>query len=176
MTIRDARPDDVPALLDIYRPFVTGSAVSFELEPPPIEEFAARVAHAQTRWAWLVAEDDSGVVAGYAYAGAFRTRAAYQWTAETSAYVGPAHRRAGVGTLLYQRLLATLSARGYCNAYAGIALPNDASIALHRGVGFEPVGVFRRAGWKFDRWHDVSWWQLVLGERPPGPARAPASL
>jgi phosphinothricin acetyltransferase len=167
LTIRDARPADVPFLLDIYRPFVTDTAVSFELDPPSVEEFAERVAHAQSRWAWLVAEAPGGAVAGYAYASAFRTRAAYQWTTETSAYVHPAHRGKGVGRELYRQLLGALAAKGFCNAYAGIALPNDASIALHRAAGFEAVGVFRRAGWKFDRWHDVSWWQLELQAAPP---------
>lgn len=166
MTIRDARPSDIPFLLDIYRPFVTDTAVSFELEPPSVAEFAERVAHAQSQWAWLVAEAADGAIAGYAYGSAFRTRAAYRWTAETSAYVHAAHRGRGAGTLLYRHLLRELTAKGYCNAYAGIALPNDASVALHKSVGFEPVGVFRRAGWKFGRWHDVSWWQLALGERP----------
>jgi phosphinothricin acetyltransferase len=165
--IRDACAADVPALLDIYRPNVTDTAVSFELEPPSLDEFAARVAHAQSQWAWLVAEHDTGMIAGYAYAGAFRTRAAYQWSAETSAYVHANCRGQGVGRQLYRALLRELAAKGYCNAYAGIALPNDASVALHKAVGFEPVGVFRRAGWKFGRWHDVSWWQLALGAAPP---------
>jgi L-amino acid N-acyltransferase YncA len=166
LTIRDAQPADIPVLLDIYRPFVLDTAVSFELEPPSVAEFGERVAHAQSRWAWLVAETAGGAVAGYAYGSAFRARAAYQWTTETSAYVHAAHRGKGVGRQLYRELLAVLSAKGFCNAYAGIALPNDASIALHRAVGFEAVGVFRRAGWKFGRWHDVSWWQLVLQDAP----------
>lgn len=166
LTIRDACPADALQLLEIYRPFVEETAVSFELAPPTLDEFAQRIVHAQSHWAWIVAEAADQSVAGYAYGGAFRTRAAYQWTTETSAYVHPAHRGHGVGTRLYQQLLRRLTAKGFCNAYAGIALPNDASIALHRAVGFEPVGVFRRAGWKFERWHDVSWWQLALGDRP----------
>lgn len=173
MTIRDARPADVSALLDIYAPLVTSSAVSFEILPPSVEDFAGRVAHAQSKWAWLVADAGDGAIAGYAYAGAFRSRAAYQWTAETSAYVHAEHRGRGVGKALYRQLLRTLTAMGYCNAYAGIALPNDASVALHTAVGFEPVGTFRRAGWKFGRWHDVSWWQLALGERPGDVDAAP---
>jgi phosphinothricin acetyltransferase len=176
VVIRDARADDAAAMLDIYRPFVTDTAVSFELEPPTIDQFAERVAKAQSEWAWLVADAD-GAIAGYAYAGAFRTRAAYRWTAETSAYVGATHRGRGVGASLYHALLRALTDRGFCNAYAGIALPNEASIALHRSVGFQPVGVFERAGWKFNRWHDVSWWQLRLADAPgAGADRTAAAL
>jgi L-amino acid N-acyltransferase YncA len=174
-TIRDAYRADAGALLEIYRPFVTDTAVSFELEPPSEAEFAERIARAQTRWAWLVAERGREIL-GYAYATSFRARAAYQWSVETSAYVHPGHRRLGVGRLLYERLLAILEEKGYCTAYAGIALPNDGSVALHRALGFTEVGVFRRAGRKFGAWHDVSWWQRVLREEPPPGRERPAAL
>lgn len=166
LRIRDARAEDAPALLEIYAPFVTDTAVSFELTPPTVAEFAARIASAQTQWAWLVAERGREV-AGYAYASAFRTRAAYRFTVETSAYVHPAHRGKGVAGALYRRLFEILIAKGYCNAYAGIALPNDASIALHKSLGFAPVGVFHRGGWKFGKWHDIAWWELRLRDNPP---------
>lgn len=169
LEIRDARPDDATALLDIYRPFVTETTVSFELVPPTVVEFEARIASAQTQWAWLVAEV-AGELAGYAYASAFRTRAAYRWTVEVSAYVHPAHRGRGVAGALYRRLFEVLIAKGYCNAYAGIALPNDASIGFHRSLGFTAVGVFHRAGWKFGKWHDVSWWEARLRDEPAPPA------
>lgn len=174
LLIRDARPGDVPALLDIYRPFVTDTAVSFELEPPTLSEFASRVASAQSQWAWLVAEVD-GQIAGYAYASAFRTRAAYRWTAETSAYVREGYRGRGVASALYRRLLEVLAGKGFCNAYAGIALPNDPSVAFHQAAGFTPVGVFHRAGWKFGVWHDVSWWEMRLRDQPPPPIETPES-
>ena len=165
LEIRDARPDDAAALLDIYRPFVTETTVSFELEPPTVAEFERRIASAQSEWAWLVAERH-GDVAGYAYASAFRTRAAYRWTVEVSAYVHPTHRGQGIAGALYRRLFGVLIARGYCNAYAGIALPNDASIGFHRSLGFTAVGVFHRAGRKFGKWHDVSWWEARLRDEP----------
>lgn len=166
LTIRDAVSADTQALLAIYRPFVTETAVSFEMEPPSAAEFERRVADAQSKWAWLVAERD-GEILGYAYGSSFRSRAAYQWSVETSAYTHGAHRRQGVGRALYERLLGVLANKGYCTAYAGIALPNDASVRLHGSLGFSEVGVFRRAGRKFGRWHDVSWWQLELRGSPP---------
>ena len=152
--------------MDIYRPFVTDTAASFELSPPSVAEFRDRIAAAQTKWAWLVAEHE-GVPLGYAYASAFRTRAAYQWTVETSAYVHAEHRGKGVAGQLYRCLLARLAEMGYCNAYAGIALPNDPSVAFHRSLGFTPVGVFHRGGWKFGKWHDISWWEVQLRDEPP---------
>jgi phosphinothricin acetyltransferase len=113
-----------------------------------------------------VAEHGSRPV-GYAYASSHRTRAAYRWSVETSIFVDTAYRGRGVGATLYDALLRTVADLGACNAYAAIALPNDASIALHRLVGFEHVGVFRNVGRKFGRWHDVSWWQRKLREEPP---------
>ena len=164
--IRDAMAEDVASLLAIYRPFVLDTTVSFEVEPPSAEEFAERIRIAQLKWAWLVAEI-GGVAAGYAYASSFRARAAYQWSVETSAYLAPGHRSQGVGRALYERLLGILVAKGYCTAYAGITLPNEASVRFHQAMGFGPVGVFQRAGRKFGAWHDVSWWQRKLRDDPP---------
>jgi phosphinothricin acetyltransferase len=164
--LRPAVPGDAPALLAIYRPFVEETAVSFELEVPSVEEMAARVEKAQSRWQWLVAARD-GEILGYAYGSAFRERPAYRFSAEVSAYVQARHHRQGVARALYENLLADLSDRGYCRALAGIALPNDASVALHRALGFEPVGVFQAVGRKFGRWHDVAWFQRGLRGGPP---------
>jgi len=164
--IRSATPADADALLDIYRPFIEHSAVSFETETPTVEQFAARIAKAVDGWAWLVAEED-GECLGYAYATTHRERAAYRWSVETSAYVHPGHHRKGVGKSLYAELFERLSGKGFCNAFAVITLPNDASIGLHRSVGFEPVGVFKRAGWKLGAWQDVAWLQRKLRDLPP---------
>lgn len=166
LRIRDAVKADTEALLGIYRPFVVETSVSFELEPPSVAEFEQRITAAQSRWAWLVAEQGDEIV-GYAYGSSFRSRAAYKWSVETSAYVDGRHHGKGVGKALYVRLLAILEDKGYCTAYAGITLPNEASIRLHKSMGFSEVGVFRRAGRKFGRWHDVSWWQRELREEPP---------
>ena len=140
--------------------------MSFELEAPSNEEFERRVADAQSRWAWIVAQGHAGV-AGYAYAGRYKTRAAYDWSVETAVYVHEDHRRRGVGLALYTALFTRLAAIGFCTAYAGVTLPNDASVRLHERAGFTKVGVFERAGWKFGRWHDVSWWQRQLRAAPP---------
>jgi phosphinothricin acetyltransferase len=104
---------------------------------------------------------------GYAYGSSHRPRAGYRWSVEVSAYVASSHRGRGIGKRLYMQLLEELAARGFCNAYGGLTLPNDASMALHLSVGFEPVGVFRSVGHKFGRWHDVAWLQKRLREEPP---------
>jgi phosphinothricin acetyltransferase len=164
--IRSATEADAPALLEIYRPFVEGSAVSFEMVAPTVEEFAARIRKAQTNWEWLVAERD-GQILGYAYGSMHRERPGYRWSVEVSAYVDPRHHRQGVGRALYLRLFEILTDKGFCNAYAGITLPNDASVALHRSVGFEPIGVFKAIGRKYGQWHDVAWFQRALRDLPP---------
>jgi len=169
--IRPADPADAAALLAIYRPYVEGTVVSFEIDVPTQSEFAQRIAKSLAQWGWLVAEH-AGQPVGYAYASAFRERAAYRWSAETSAYVDPQFHRHGVGRALYAALLRQLAEKGYRTALAGIALPNEGSIALHRRLGFEQIGVFKSVGRKFDRWHDVSWWQRSLEDmsqpRHPG--------
>lgn len=174
MNIRLATSADAPAINAIYRPFVTGSAVSFELEPPTDETMAGRVAETMQRLPWLVAEDAAGI-AGYAYGARYRERVAYQWSVETSVYVHPERRRRGIARALYGELLARLEAQGYFTAFAGIALPNAASVGLHESLGFVPVGVYRCAGFKFERWWDVGWWQKPLRDYVV-PAAAPMPL
>jgi phosphinothricin acetyltransferase len=131
--------------------------------PPTAEDVARRIAETTTTHPWLVCER-AGQIAGYAYASPHRTRAAYRWSVDTSVYVAQDHQRAGVGRGLYVSLFAILAAQGYFTAYAGIALPNPASIALHESVGFTRIGVYRRVGFKHGAWHDVGWWQLTLRE------------
>jgi L-amino acid N-acyltransferase YncA len=166
MVIRPAREEDAAQLLDIYAPYVERTAVSFELERPGVDEFAARVRKVLGGWQWLVAEID-GSLAGYAYGSTHRERPAYRWSVEVTAYVRADVRRQGVGTSLYSKLFGDLSAMGYFNAVAGVTLPNDASVGLHTAMGFEPIGIFRAVGWKFGRWHDVAWFQRRLREGKP---------
>ena len=164
--IRTATAADAPALLAIYRPYVETTAVSFETVTPSVDEFAARIAKAVAGWQWLVAERDGRCV-GYAYGGLHRERAAYRWSTEVSAYVHPDHHRHGIGRALYTKLLDELAKKGYCSAYAAITVPNNGSIALHRSVGFEAIGVFKSVGRKFGAWHDVAWFQRSLRAAPP---------
>jgi L-amino acid N-acyltransferase YncA len=134
---------------------------------------ATRIRAAHT---WLVAERD-GQVVGYAYGGVHRTRKAYQWTAEVSAYIDQRAQRQGIGRELYTALFADLRERGFRMLVAGITLPNDASVGIHEALGFTPVGVYRNVGWKFGEWWDVGWWELDLGEPegdPPSPPRTDA--
>jgi L-amino acid N-acyltransferase YncA len=155
-SIRSARAADAPALLAIYRPYVETTAVSFETVVPSTEEFTRRIVSAVDGWSCLLAEID-GKCIGYAYGSTHRARQAYHWSVETSAYVHADHHRQGIARALYAELLAQLQHRGFANAYAGITLPNAASIAFHQSLGFEPIGVFPRVGRKFGSWHDVAW-------------------
>lgn len=166
--VRDATRDDGAACAAIYAPYVTGTAITFEAEPPSAAAMAERIAAAARAHAWLVLEDDGRVV-GYAYARELNPRAAYRWACEVSIYVELARRGTGAGTVLYEALLRRLAERGYRVAVAGLTLPNDASVALHRAIGFEPVGTYRRIGFKLGAWHDVAWVQRALGEQRDAP-------
>ena len=173
-TLRSVRPGDAEALAEIYRPMVEEAVVSFEERPPDVDEMRRRIEATTERYPWLVVEDE-GRVLGYAYATQHRTRAAYRWSVDVSCYVRPAAKRRGVGRSLYERLIELLAAQGYCAAHAGIALPNDESVAFHEALGFEPVGVYRKVGWKLGAWRDVGWWQRELRARrgPPPELRPP---
>jgi L-amino acid N-acyltransferase YncA len=179
MLIRHADPQrDGPACAAIYAPSVADTAVSFEDVPPDGAELARRIAASSVRYPWLVAED-AGEVTGYAYASPHRDRAAYRWAAEAAVYVGESQRGRGVGKQLYRALFDLLAQQGVRSVCAGITLPNPSSVALHESVGFEPVGVFRRIGYKQGRWHDVGWWQLQLPgseTEPPGELGPPVRL
>ena len=161
LTIRDARAVDAEACAAIYRPHVIASWVSFELEAPDADEMARRIADYGASHAWLVAER-GGEIAGYAYGSPHRTRAAYASSCDVAIYVSAAFPRAGIGRALYGELLARLKAKGLHAAFAGIAQPNPASVALHEACGFTPVGMYREVGRKLGAWRDVGWWQRLL--------------
>ena len=179
MLIRHAEAiRDAAGCAAIYAPFVRDTAVSFEEQPPTEEEFARRIERLSERYPWLVAQA-GGALAGYAYASAHRERAAYRWAAEVAVYVGEGHRRHGVGRALYGALFPLLERQGIQAVYAGVTLPNASSVGLHEALGFQPVGVFRRIGWKRGSWHDVGWWQLDLlapADGPPAEPGPPARL
>jgi L-amino acid N-acyltransferase YncA len=173
MKVRDATEDDAAACAAIYAPYVTDTAITFEYEPPSAAEMARRIAASQQAHAWLVLEDSAdgagSLVVGYAYAGPFKERAAYRWSCEVSLYLEPGRRRSGSGRLLYEALFERLAERGFRTLVAVMTLPNDASEGLHRALGFEPVGTFRRVGWKHGQWRDVAWAQRSIGsdDGPP---------
>jgi L-amino acid N-acyltransferase YncA len=166
--IRLATPDDGEAVAAIYRPVVADTAISFETTLPDREEMARRIDDTTRSYPWLVC-DVNGRTAGYAYATRHRVRGAYQWSVDTSLYIAGDYRRRNIGRGLYTSLFAILAAQGFFNAFAGIALPNPASVALHEAMGFEPIGVYRHVGFKLGRWHDVGWWQLALRQHEGSP-------
>ncbi len=173
MILRFAAAADAEAIAAIYAPVVERTAISFETVPPDAAEIRARIAGMPPDKPYIVAEH-GGRVAGYAYASGVRGRAAYRFGAEVTVYVSEDFRRMGVGRTLYGGLFELLRRQGYRRAFAGIALPNDASVALHEAVGFTSAGVWHAAGFKFDRWHNVGFWELALGpldvpERDPLP-------
>jgi L-amino acid N-acyltransferase YncA len=167
-TIRLAAPDDAAGVQVIYAPVVRDTPISFETEPPTVEEMRQRITHTLERLPWVVCEE-RGVLLGYAYASPHRARAAYQWSVDVSVYVHAQARRAGVGRALYRSLFSLLTVQGIYQAYAGITLPNPASVGLHESFGFQSVGVYRAVGYKLGAWHDVGWWQLPLRERTAAP-------
>jgi L-amino acid N-acyltransferase YncA len=144
--------------------------ISFELEPPTVAEMERCIAATLAAFPWLVWEE-GGRVAGYVYASRHKERAAYQWSVDVTAYVRADARGTGVGKTMYRALFDELTALGYHQAFAGIALPNAASVALHESLGFEALGVYRNVGFKLGAWRDVGWWQKALC----APSRFPAA-
>ena len=172
--IRLARPEDAPAIQAIYAPVVISTPTSFELTPPTVEEMRERIEQKLLTHPWVVYEAQGRVV-GSAYASAYRARAAYQWSVEVSVYLHERWRGQGIGRALYTSLFALLRLQGFYSVYAGITLPNPASVALHERMGMRPVGVYHQVGYKLGAWHDVGWWQGVLQPHVQEPT-APLSL
>lgn len=172
--VRSATVADAGACRAIYAPYVEDTAISFEERPPDEAEMRERILASLETHAWVVLEAPGAGVVGYAYGGPHKPRAAYRWACEVSVYVAPGRRRTGAGRVLYDDLLERLAARGFLVALAGMTLPNPASEGLHRSLGFEDVGTWRRIGWKHGAWHDTHWMQRPLGEAATGLAEEPA--
>jgi L-amino acid N-acyltransferase YncA len=168
LKIRPARAGDAPAIAALYAPYVEGSMISFELEPPDAAAMARRIAAGGALYPWLAAEAEDKRLAGYAYASAFRPRPAYRYAVETTLYVRPDLHGRGIGGLLYRPLLEILERQGFVSAFAAISLPNPASVAIHERLGFARAGTYRQVGFKLDLWWDVGLWQ-----RPLAPATLP---
>jgi phosphinothricin acetyltransferase len=161
--IRAALPNDAPAILEIYGPVVENTTISFETARPSIPEMTKRISQSYPMFPFLVCQIN-GEIVGYAYAGAHRARAAYRWSADTTVYVHQNARKRGVARQLYAELIDTLTRQGYHVAFAGIALPNEASVKLHEAMGFSHLGTYLEVGYKQGRWVDVGWWRRPLSE------------
>jgi len=175
LSVRLADPDrDAEAIAAIYRPAVESSIASLEESAPDAPEMTRRIRTTLARTPWLVAEEGGDVI-GYAYAGPHGERAGYRWSVDVSVYVGEDFHGRGIGRRLYGELLSILRRQGFINAYAGIAVSNPASVALHEAIGMRRIGVYERVGFKFGAWHDVAWYGLRLAE-PAGPPPEPIPL
>lgn len=183
ITIRQASPQDAAALAAIYAPYVAETAITFEYEAPSADEFAHRIGHTLERYPYLVACDEQGTALGYAYAGPFKARPAYDWSVETSIYVAREAHGQGIGTMLHARLARELSDLGFQEMCACITAPpeggpvdpyvTNASIAFHTHLGYRMVGRFLKSGYKFGRWHDMVWMELAIGGHPTQPPHLP---
>lgn len=166
--IRPAGIADGFRVSEIYRPYVIETPISFEEIPPDAKEMENRIASITAQYPYLIAEA-AGRVIGYAYACPHRVRASYRWSVDVAVYVDRDQRRRGVGRALYERLIPLIREQGYVMAYAGITVPNDASIGLHEAVGFKRVAIFANEGYKLGQWRNVGWWELALSAFPPAP-------
>lgn len=170
LRIRAAVVEDAAELLEIYRPYVEHTAITFEYEVPSVEEFAARITKTLQKYPYLVAEYEGRLI-GYAYAGAFKERAAYDWSIETSVYVREDMKRMGVGKALYAVLEECLRKQHILNVNACIGYPeeedehlNADSVCFHKKMGYSMVGEFHRCGYKFRTWYNMVWMEKLLGE------------
>lgn len=160
--IRPATPADAEAIGRIYNHYILNTTATFEEALVSPVEMAGRIAEVTTAsLPWLVLEN-GGEVIGYAYATKWRTRSAYRFAVETTIYLAPGFGGRGLGTQLYRALLAQLREQGYHTAIGGITLPNPPSIALHEKVGMKKVAHFVEVGFKFGRWLDVGYWEILL--------------
>ena len=161
MIIRPVQLDDAAAIRAIYQPYVTETAITFEVDVPTVLEFERRITKTLAQYPYLVAEED-GKVLGYAYASTYYARTAYDWTVELSIYISKEAKGKGIGSALYDALEEELKARGFLRFLACIAVPNEASIAMHKKRGYVQVAHFPKVGYKFDRWHDIVWMQKTI--------------
>lgn len=167
--IRELSGGDAEGTLEVYRPYVEDSIISFEYQPPSLQEWKGRIATITSEYPWLVCEHN-GQVIGYAYASKHRTRTAYSWAVESTVYLSDKFHRLGIARILYETLFEVLKLQGYVNVYAGITMPNIKSEEFHKALGFYELGLFKKIGYKFGAWHDTKWLQLHLTEHPETPS------
>jgi len=159
--LRNVRPDDAPAVADIYNHYILNSPATFEEVPVSPDEMRQRILETTRAYPWLVCEED-GKLLGYCYGRKWRERAAYHHSVEVSTYLDPAAVGKGRGSALLDAILVELRRRGFHCVMGGVSLPNDASVALLQKFGLRQVAHFKEVGYKFDRWIDVGYWQLLL--------------
>lgn len=167
--IRLATEADSASILEIYKPFITDTVITFEYDVPSLADFTKRISKIQKKYPWLVCEIDGDIV-GYAYASPFHERAAYDWSVDFSIYINPKYHGKRVGKALYCALVDLLKLQGYCNAYALVTLPNVKSEGIHESFGFKTVGVCKNVGYKFGQWRDVKWFELELQQHSQVPS------
>ncbi|HYF82987.1 MAG TPA: arsinothricin resistance N-acetyltransferase ArsN1 family B [Clostridia bacterium] len=172
--IRLATTHDAEQILDIYTPYVQNTTISFETIVPSVEEMATRIEHVLENNPWIVLIEGNSIL-GYAYASKHRERAAYRWAVDISIYIRQDCRGKGAGKALYTALISILKLQGYYNVYAGICLPNEASVGIHEYFGFKKIAQYNNVGYKFGQWHDVGWWELSLMQHNSEPSE-PVSL
>ena len=159
--VRPASPADAAEICGIYNHYVLNTTITFEEEAVTEREMSARMSEILPQFPWLVWEEENKVI-GYAYAGKWKTRSAYRYSTETTVYLGRDNVGRGIGRKLYEQLLQGLRERGVHSVIGGMALPNAASQRLHEGLGFKKVAHFEQVGWKFGKWIDVAYWELIL--------------
>jgi len=159
--IRNASLSDAKAISEIYNYYIQNTVVTFEEAPVSVEEMQSRITEVQSRYPWLVYEDN-GTTVGYSYATYWKTRTAYRFSVESTVYLDPAYVNRGIGSKLYTELIQQLQEIKMHSIIGGIALPNAASIKLHERLGFSKIGQFIEPGLKFGNWVDVGYWQLLL--------------
>jgi len=167
--VRVADPaGDAARIAQIYQPYVAETIISFEEIAPTADQMADRIRSTLAWTPWLVADEDGRVV-GYAYASRHRERTGYRWSVDISVYLEAGAQGRGIGRALYRELLELLRRQRFVNVYAGITLPNDASVGLHRAIGMEQIGTYERVGYKFGQWLGVTWFGMRLNEpaEPP---------
>lgn len=166
--IRLINPNDAAATLEIYRPYVEKTIISFEYDAPEISEWQNRIKTITAEYPWIVCEHNNEVI-GYAYASKHRYRTAYSWAVESTIYLSEKFHHKGIASVLYETLFELLRLQGYVNVYAGVTVPNIKSEKFHLASGFYDIGYFKNIGFKFNEWHDTRWFQLHLTDHPNNP-------
>ena len=171
MLIRLAQFEDIPAILDISNWAAINTPSNFALEPETLVSWVESWSETHEMYPWVVGEAETGDIIGFAKASPWKGRCAYDWSVEVTVYVHSEHHGKGIGKALYAKLFPILKAQGYHSLLGGITQPNEASVRLHESFGMKRVAMFETIGWKFNKWHDVGYWQLIMQDVNAPPQR-----